>query len=394
MATDINRKIRIAQIITRMDWGGAPDIVRMTCEGLDRNIYDITLVTGGSRFPTKKTKSFLAAFAERTVIIPYLKRDINPLFDLPAFFKLYMLFRQERFDIVHTHTAKAGMLGRLAARLAGVKKIVHTAHGHNFYGYFGRVMSAFIVFAERFASRFTDCLAVLTQLERNDLLRFKVARDEQIRVVHTAVEEDAFSACTDKTREAMRKGLNISETELIIGMVARLEAIKGVEYFVEAAILCENLIPPPRFLIVGDGSLRAALEEKVRTAGMTDRIVFTGWRNDALELMSAMDIVVLASLNEAVGLVLIEAQGLGIPVVATRVGGIPEIVEDNKSGILVEPANAAGLAEALRRLVEDKQKRTEMGSYAKQSVKNRYSATDYIEKISCLYNGLYENKKT
>ena len=162
----VNRKIKIAQVITRMDWGGSPDIVRILCERLNPDKYEVWLLTGETKYPSKKTEDFFRRFKDRVVFVPELKRDICPLSDLAAFLRLYFLFLKHRFDIAHTHTAKAGFLGRIAARLAGVPGIIHTPHGNNFYGYFGRVASRLVVWLERFADYFADKNIVLTELEK------------------------------------------------------------------------------------------------------------------------------------------------------------------------------------------------------------------------------------
>ena len=168
------KKIKVAEVITRLDWGGSPDMVRIICSYLSPDLYDITLVTGPTEYPTVKTKEFIEKFNPKIIVISELKRNINPIGDLVALMRLYFLFRRQNFDIVHTHTAKAGVLGRVAAALSGRSVVVHTYHGHNFYGYFGLFFSKIIVFIEKFIACFTDKIIVFTPLEREDLLRFKI----------------------------------------------------------------------------------------------------------------------------------------------------------------------------------------------------------------------------
>ncbi|MFH1093686.1 MAG: glycosyltransferase family 4 protein [Candidatus Omnitrophota bacterium] len=382
------KKIKIAQIITRMDWGGAPDIVRMLCQGLDAYKYEVTLVCGKNMYPTEKTKVFLESLKERFVIIPELKRDINPVFDALALRRLYFLFKKGNFDIVHTHTAKAGCLGRIAAKLANIKVIVHTSHGHNFYGYFGPIISKLIIFVERALSSFTDKIITLTRLEQSDLLRFKVAAQEKTAVAHTAVEFSSINKTNAHRSDLLKKELGVKDGHIVVGMVGRLEQIKGVKYFIEAALQVAQKIKNVQFVLVGEGSLKTELKMRVKQAGYEEHFIFCGWRDDVSDIMCLMDMMVLASLNEAVGLVLIEAQGLGIPVIASKVGGIPEVVDDGKSGILVEAKSAEKLTEAMSTLIQDELKRRSMGKAAADFVQSKYDTADLCRIIMQTYEGL------
>lgn len=381
---------KIAQVITRMDWGGSPDIVRIICENLNKEKFDFRFISGPTKHPTIKTNEFLNRYKDKIISVSYLKRNINPILDLYALTSLYRIFKKEKFDIVHTHTAKAGILGRIAANLARVPVVVHTSHGHNFYGYFNPLISKLIVWIERVLSLLTDKIVVLTELERKDLLKFKIAKQEKIEFIHTAVELDRYKRLSDSECLSLKKELNIKDKEIVIGMVGRLEPIKGISYFIEAAVSIAQTIKYVRFIIVGEGSLRKEMQAEVTNAKVDELFTFTGWRDDALNIIPLMDILVLPSLNEAVGLVLLEAQGLGIPVVATKVGGIPEVVEDGQSGILVEPANTDALISAIKILILDKEKRISMANYAQAYVKDKYTPNDLVQKLTDIYERLYK----
>lgn len=392
MVTVINRKIKVAEVITRLDWGGSPDIVRIICSYLDPNLYDITLIMSPTKYPSVKTKEFLEKFSQKIVIIPELKREINLISDLAALIRLYFLFRRRNFDIVHTHTAKAGALGRIAASLAGKPIIIHTLHGHNFYGYFRPVLSKIIIVIERFVSHFTDKIIVLTELEKKDLLRFKIAEAEKIRLIYPGLELDRYTQA-NVGKVSMRQNFNIAPDEKVVGMVCRLESIKGPEYFVEAAGVVAKQFSKVKFIMVGEGSLRQRLEEQVKEARLQNKFIFTGWREDIVEILSILDILVLPSLNEAVGMILIEAQSLGVPVVATNVGGIPEVIRDNQTGILVPPANPHSLAQAINQLLADEQKRCDMAQAARIWIRDKFKAQDMVDRISDLYQELILNRK-
>lgn len=388
----INGKIKIAQVITRLDWGGSPDIFRILCSRLDPNIYDITLIIGETKHPTLKTDEFLKQFRGRTVIIPQLKRDIGPVFDIAALWSLYSIFRKGHFDITHTHTAKAGALGRIAAALARVPVIIHTPHGHNLYGYFNRHLSAAIARIEKFLTQHTDEIIALTELEKSDYIRSGIAGYDKVSVIYQGLELDKLtrdwkSACS------LKNIFKIRPEERVVGMVGRLEPVKGSDIFIEAAAEIAKRVPEARFIIAGEGSLQAAMKKRAGELGISAKVIFAGWREDIPEMISLMDVMVLPSLNEAVGIALIEAQAEGVPVVASRVGGIPEVVKDQKTGILVPPSDAAAIAEAVISLLNDKPKSAAMGEAGKVWVRDRFRAEDMTEKTSALYMRLLNKKR-
>lgn len=389
--TDVNRKKKVAQVITRMDWGGSPDIVRILCSYLDPAVYDVRLIVGKTLYPTEKTKQFFERFKDRLTIIPPLQRNINPFLDLLAFLRLYSLFQRERFDIIHTHTAKAGALGRIAAALSGCRVIIHTPHGHNFYGYFAGLASKIIVSIERFLSRFTDKIIALTELEKQDFMRFRVVKENKVSVIYQGLELEAYSQSL-VNRVEMRKTFNINADELAVGMVARLEPIKGPVYFIEAAREVAVKNDKARFIVIGEGSLRRSLEERVETLGLRERFRFSGWREDIPIVISLLDVLVLPSLNEAVGMVVIEAQAAGVPVVATRVGGIPEIVKDNENGLLVPPADPLEIAKAVNSLLEDRQRRERFVKMGREQLEGKFRAAAMIKSISELYEELLKKR--
>ncbi len=383
------RKIKIAQVITRMDWGGSPDVLRIICQNFDPEIYDLWIFIGRTKHPTDKTRLFLDAFKERITFIAELRREVNLWKDWQAFWKLFGKFKQERFDIVHTHTAKAGALGRLAAKMAGIPVIIHTPHGHNFYGYFNGFISRVIILIEKVLAVFTDRLIALTELEKQDYLKFRVADEQKTVLVYIGLELDKFLA---NNANKVKGSFSINNREKVVGYVGRLDPIKGAQFFVEAARLCLQKNTALKFILVGEGILRKELEVKVTLWGLNDKIVFTGWRDDIPDIMSILDILVLPSLNEAVGIVLIEAQSLGVPVVASNVGGIAEIIKDKQTGILVEPADPQAIAEAVKELLDNPQKMLAMSDAAKNRVKDRFKAENMVQATLNIYQDVLKEK--
>ena len=383
----MNKRLKIAHVITRMDWGGSPDIVRILLEKLPKDSFDIYLITGLTLHPSKKTNEFLRNFKEKVYIISSLIRDIDFIKDVRAFFCLYQFFRKGNFDIVHTHTAKAGALGRLAAYFAGVPVIIHTAHGNNFYGYFGRIASGLIVWAERVLGLITKKEVALTELEKKDLITFKIVPENKVELIYQGLELEKLKFDL-KERISVRKDLGISDFDCAIGLIGRLEPVKGGKYFIEAAKLVIPKVNPVKFIVVGEGSQRSELMNLVKTYGIESRFIFTGWRDDVDRIISGLDILVLPSLNEAVGIVLLEAQAIGVPVIASRVGGVPEIVNAPEAGVLIPSADVKALAEAIEFLSKDEGARKRISEAAKIWVKNKFKAEDMARAHVNLYNVL------
>lgn len=389
MNPNIRKKIRIAQVVTRLDWSGTPDIVEIICSHLDPAIYDVTLIHGLTLHPSGKTEEFLRRFGGKVTVIPYLKRDVSLLEDLAALARLYIIFRREKFDIVHTHTAKAGFIGRIAARLAGTPSVIHTPHGHDFYGYFGSLGSRLIIILERIAALFADKIVILTAIEKMDMLKYHICVAGKIEVFHSGMDFSGFEKL-DVDVVKKKSEFSIGPGDYVVGMVGRLEGIKGFEYFIDSAKIVLSSIQNTKFLIVGDGSLRSSLMERSRRLGIEDKVIFTGWREDMPQIISILDVLVLASLNEAVGRVLLEAGVAGKPTVATAVGGIPEIVKDGETGILVPPRDPEGIAGAVTGLLKDAEKRRAMGRAAKEWIKSNFNEEKMVSEIGNIYKELAE----
>ncbi len=376
-------KIKIAEVITRLDRGGAPDIVGSIFESVETSFIDIKLISGFTANPSKNIERLIKSQKD-VIFISQLRRNVNPINDVIAFFKLYFLFSKERFDIVHTHTAKAGFLGRMAAHLAGVPHIIHQPHGHNFYGYFNTFFSKLAIIFERIFANITDKIFTTTELEKNDFVKYKVCNPDKIVVVGSGIELAKYNFInSDQIKK--KKEFNIKTDEKIVGMISRLDPIKGSGYLIEAASEVVAKFPNIKFLVVGDGVLKEKLEQRVKELGIKEKFIFTGWREDVGQILPILDICVLPSLNEAFGRILLEAQAYGIPVVATKVGGIPEVVKDNETGILVPSKDISSLAGAITILLNDDLKRLKMAQAAKAWVGERFNQDKMIKKINNIY---------
>lgn len=384
-------RIKVLHIITRLDLGGTFEDTLACVLNLDKSKYEVTLSSGPSTALTRTVMHQLNEAGVRFVEIRHLRRQINIINDLVALFSLFRLIKKEKYIIVHTHTSKAGALGRLAARSARVPIIIHTPHGHIFYGYYGFFLSWLIMLLERFLAYFTDRLITLTHLGKADHVKFGIAPANKIIPIYSGIELDRFGQFNIDI-EKRKQQLHLPLDSNLISVIARLAPVKGHRYFLEAAARIIEVIPKTRFLLIGDGPQRKKLTEQVKRLGLTEEVAFFGGCEDVRPFLAISDIVVLPSLNEGMGRILLKAQACGRPVVATRVGGIPEVVRDHQTGLLVPAGDAVALAEAIISLLKDKEKRRAISVQAKRWVDSKFSVEAMVERTANLYQELIREK--
>jgi len=391
-------RIKIAHIITRLDRGGSAQNTLLTCLGLTER-YELVLVHGlslESQMTDWEKKAVESGIKEantggiKIVAIPSLVRKISPVQDLWAFFCLWRLMIRERPSIVHTHTSKPGILGRWAAKMAGVPIIVHTPHGHVFFGHFGPLASRFFLMIERYTASITDCMVPLSEGERNDYIAFSVSNPDKMVTVHSGVEIDRYMT-VEVNAEGKKKSLGLDPKGLVVGTVGWLLPIKGPMHLLNAMARVWQSHPETSLVFVGKGDLEKELREEALRMEASGRVSFLGWRDDVPEIMQILDIFVLPSLNEGMGRVLVEAMAAGKPVVASRVGGIPDLVKHGQNGFLVGPGDIEGLSLAIRKLLMDKKMRDKMGMKGRTMAQN-FGVEKMVEKIDALYSSLYQKK--
>ena len=325
-----------------------------------------------------------------TVPLPPLTREVSPAKDLRALWEIFRLLKRERVVLIHTHTSKAGFLGRLAAWLARIPMIVHTPHGHVFYGYYGPRLTAFFVRLERLAARITDRIVVLTERGIEEHLARGIGRREQFRVIPSGVDLERIRRAAPPYETARaRLGVD-SETHLIVGL-GRLVPVKGFQSLVKAFPAILSVVPSARLLLVGEGPLHAALLAEARSLGVGDRLEMAGAQLDPVAFLAGADLVVVPSLNEGMGRVLVEAMALGRPVVATRVGGIPAVVSHGETGLLVPPDDPPDLARAANELLKDPGLRQRMGEAGRRRAE-QFSLAVMESRLLDLYRGLRAEK--
>ena len=388
--------IKVLHIITRFDKGGSAQNTYLSLLGLKKKNYQLSLVSGLSlesemKYEEIKAKEkdiqILESEGIKFIQCPFLLRKINIIKDLRAFFDIWRIIKKYNPLIVHTHSSKAGLMGRLAAKLAGTPIIVHTPHGHVFFGYFGPLKTKLFIIFEKLASRITDKIVALTNREKKDHMLFKIAEEDKFSVIYSGIELNILKESSFEEKQNLKKELGIPENSLIVGTAGRLVPVKGPEFLVKASKYIISKYPDTYFMFTGDGPLEQDLKRKALEMGISDNIIFLGWRDDLAKIISIYDVFVLPSLNEGMGRVLVEAMALGKSIVASNIGGIPDLVIHGKNGFLVPPKNPKELAKYIQILLEDEKKREKMGLAGKEMSLN-FSAENMVEKIAELYEEL------
>ena len=384
-------KLTVFRAITRLNIGGPAIHAILLTRGLQNERFRSLLVSGQEAPGEGNMLDLAERCGVRPLVVEELGREVSPLNDLAAVKRLYRLIRRERPQIVHTHMAKAGTAGRLAARLAGVPIVIHTYHGHVFHSYFSPARTAVFLNIERALARITDCIIAVGDRQRDELIGYRVAPPGKIVSVPLGLQIEAMLD-VEAERGRLRAELGLNGVHKLVGIVARLVPIKAHEVFLEAAARVRERVPETRFLIVGDGERRAELEARARALGLGEQVLFLGWRRDMRTVYADLDVVVLSSLNEGSPVAIIEAMAAGRPVVSTDVGGVGEVVADGQSGLLVPPRDPAALAEAVSGLLGDPLAGERMGRVARAAVYPKYSSARLIGDLERLYLDLARRK--
>jgi glycosyltransferase involved in cell wall biosynthesis len=381
---------KILRVIARLNVGGPAIHVSLLSAGLNHGRFRTTLVAG-SVGQNEGDMSYLAqTYGVQPVFLPELGREIGWKNDVHALRQLMRLMCREKPDIVHTHTAKAGTLGRLAAMAAGVPVKVHTFHGHVFQGYFSPRKTRIFLAIEKFLARFTDRIIVLSEQQAHEIADvYRVAPREKICVIPLGFDLTPF-LLAEQRRGKLRQELALPPEALIVSIIGRLVAVKNHHLFLEMARRVTAELPQAHFVIVGDGERRTSLEEQAKP--MADRIHFLGWRRDLPAIYADSDVVALTSVNEGTPVALIEAMASGRPVVATDVGGVSDVVHHGETGIVVESENADALTAAVRALLTDAAKRERFGAAGRPSVRERFDKRRLIDDVTRLYNDLLKQR--
>jgi len=381
--------IRILRLIVRLNVAGPTLQAILLTNALQDQGYETHLACGGS---PEEADSMLYVAQEYDVdptYVPELFPYLSPLRNYRAFLAIRRLIREVQPDIVHTHTTTAGFLGRIAARMSGVPVVVHTLHTHPFQGYYNRLRTNLFIFMERIGARFSDSIITLSESLRRELVEeYDITSKNRITVLPLGFDLSSFAA-VERKQGTFREAWNIPANAPLVGIIGRLLPVKNHRLFLRAAALVRAQRPEARFVIVGNGEQREPLREFAAELGLTDAVTFTGWQQDVEQIYSDLDVLVTSSLNEGTPVPIIEALAAGCPVVATRVGGIPDLLDGGRLGALVESGDENALAAAILKTIQNPPEMAE----AQQTMLNRYSIERLAQDLDSLYRGLLAKKR-
>jgi glycosyltransferase involved in cell wall biosynthesis len=379
----------VLRVIARMNIGGPAHHVSMLSGRLDPERFETLLVHGSLGAGEGSFEALARREGCAVHVVEDLHPDVRPLADARALVGLVRAMRAFRPHIVHTHTAKAGFLGRLAALLSPRPRplLVHTYHGHVLEGYFGWLTSGIYRLLERVLGRFSDCLIGVSQATVDDLVRLGVAAPERFRVVPVGLDLRRFAQADPAAAAAVRERAGVRGEEVLVGFVGRLVPIKRVDRILRAIASARRHGAPVRLMVAGDGSSRAELEELAGALGIADAVAFLGYLPDASAAAAAADVAILASDNEGTPVSLIESAAAGRPAVASAVGGVRDVVVPG-TGLLAAPGDHEALARGVAQLAGDPQLRAQMGARAREHVMEAFSIERLLTDIAALYEEL------
>jgi glycosyltransferase involved in cell wall biosynthesis len=370
--------IKVMQIIARMNVGGPAVLVADLMRNFDPKLVNAVLVTG---YCDENESDYLDEVAKdmRAIRVPGLGRSISPLRDVNAFFLLIKEIRKFKPDVIHTHTAKAGVLGRVAGMIATpTAKRVHTFHGHLLHGYFNKSKTQLVVFVEKFLALITFRMIAIGNSVKKDLVEAKIGKDSKYEVIFPGLQPLKTSA-----KVVAKKSLGLESDKTYLVFVGRLTQIKRPDRLLEIARYLKMLHPNSQILIAGAGELLAPIKSKSESEGLP--MTFLGWRNDIELILSAADIAILCSDNEGIPLSLIQASQAGLPIVSTDVGSVSDIVIDGITGFLTE-VTSEGLIQGVTRLLENPELRHTFGKAGEQRAQDFFSSHSMVEHHQRLYS--------
>ena len=374
---------RVLRVITRLNIGGPAINAALLSTRLDPDRF-VTLLVAGSESATEGSMLDLGRLGDGLALrrVPALGRAISPIDDVRALAAVTKIAREFRPHIVHTHLAKAGTIGRVAARLAGTRAVVHTYHGTVFRGYFGGMKSRAVVGVEQTLSHITTRIVAITPSQRRELIALGIGDERKVVEIPLGFDLAPFLNAPDKN--VARERLGLPRDVPIVAIVARLVPVKDVSLFLRAMAK----VPAPALaIVVGDGELRASLKAESAALGLGGRCRFIGWQRDVASVYAAADVVALTSINEGSPVSIIEAMAAGRAVVCTAVGGVPDVVRPG-TGVLVPSRDDVAFARELTALLSAPARRAELGAAARRAVHPAYDAARLVSDMTRLYESM------
>ena len=389
---------KVLRIINRFNLGGPTFNVAYLTKFLEPHYQ--TMLVGGMKDETEDSSEFIVnKLGLNPIIIPEMKRSISPLNDRIAYKKIKQIIREYKPDIVHTHASKAGAIGRLAAKNCNVPIIVHTFHGHVFHSYFGSLKTNFYKSIERYlAKKSTKIIAISKRQQQEICLEHSIVELQKSIVIPLGFDLSRFRENQTIKRQDFRSKYGLAADEIAIGIIGRLVPIKNHSMFLSAfKKSLTNTDKNIRAVIIGDGELSDQIKNEATSLGLKignnkdADITFTSWIRDIDVAYAGLDIVCLTSMNEGTPVSLIEAQAAGKPIISTEVGGIEDVVMENKSALLTDTNDIDKFADHLSCLIEDKEKRENFGTSGWNYVERKYHYLTLVENMKNLYDSLLES---
>ncbi|MDD5691201.1 MAG: glycosyltransferase family 4 protein [Candidatus Omnitrophica bacterium] len=380
------RKINLLYVITKLELGGAQKQLLSLVRQLDKERFNPYIITAYDGLLIEAAKNIPGL---RLIRCKFLEREIRPAKDILALFFIYRFIRNNSIDIVHTHSSKAGILGRLAAKASGVKTIIHTVHGWSFHGYQSCLAYYFYLFLENICACFSSAIIVVSQWDKKRAAQQLICRQDKCELIRYAIDYKEFKNNTEAAYQ-VRKEFALSGEDLIIGMVACFKPQKAPLDFIRLANAVKGRFPNTKFILVGDGVMRKEICTLISKLNLKEQVILTGWRNDVASILSCLDIFVLTSLWEGLPIAVLEAMAMGVPVVATDTGGVSEVVLQGKTGYLAKPHDINTLQKRLEELLMKPYLRKKFAQFSSSTLESReYSLDTMLRNTTQLYLELF-----
>ncbi|MFN3309581.1 MAG: glycosyltransferase family 4 protein [Anaerolineales bacterium] len=380
----LQKPLKVLHLITRLIVGGAQENTVFTARLLNPNLFEVDVICGPQTGSEGSLIEEALQSGVRLTILPELVRELNPYKDLLAFLKIFFVLRRNQYSIIHTHSSKAGILGRLAAKLAGTPIIIHTIHGWSFHDYMPHWRKRLFIALEKIAARFTHRLIVVTQKDIHKGLQQGIGSPDQYQLIRSAIPLEEFID-TPPSRNSLREELGIPLEAPVIGTVGRLSPQKNP--FDWLAIAAQIAVQEPNcfFLMVGDGPLRNQVKQRIDDLHLNNRFILTGLRRDVPQLLDSMDVFLLTSLWEGLPRVIPQAMCREVPIVAYASDGVAEIIEHQKTGLICPPGEVNLAAQYCLQLIQSQELRVAIAHRAKTIATEQFDLRIMIEQLETLY---------
>ena len=380
----MSKKIKLLHVITHLPIGGAQDNTLYTVELLNKDKYDISLscnLNGELVSRAKKVKHL------KLYDVPNLRREVSIINDIRAFLYLYKLIKKENFTIIHTHSSKAGFLGRVAAMLNKTPIVIHTIHGFAFHDYMNSFKKNIFIYLEKLSAKWTHGLVTVSNLNKKKVVDLGIAPIEKLKNIYSGIDLTLF---INEKNDQFRKELNLDSNHLLLGSVGRLSNQKDPITMIEAFCIVIKRFPSAHLTLVGDGELRDEILIKINQLQLNGRVHLTGNKNDPWKIYHSLDLFIMSSIYEGLGRSITEALSCGVPVVCTSVEGVPEIVRDNETGILVPPKDPGALATGIINSLNDMDNAKKMAEEGRKFVNENFDVNKMVDDIDSLYDTFYK----